>query len=123
MGSWIAQLPYVFWGFSLVRLAKKVYYCTYNILIMQQPPLYPPPPASNEGDLEHNSWWTVWQDFQIKIFPFLTFCILFGIFHGRNFLTNSDCKYISMNFLQYSTLYPKGKNGMCSNPVLNNHDE
>lgn len=79
MGSWIAQLPYIFWGFSLVRLAKKGYYCMYNILIMQ------PSPASNEGDLEHNSWQTVWQDSQIKIFPFLTFCILFGIFMGEIF--------------------------------------
>lgn len=30
-----------------------------------------------------------------------------------------------MNLLQYSSLFPnpKGKNGMCCNPVLNNHDE
>lgn len=87
----------------------------YNILIMQ-------PCTPGEGDLEHSSCQT-WEDFQIKIFPFLTFYFLFEIFRGRIFLTNSDHRYISMILLQYpdTVLYPNpnSKSGMCFNLVQN----
>jgi len=101
MGSRIAKLHYIIWRFSFVRLAKRGYYCLYSTLPVQARP--------SIGHLEHNAWQKVWQDFQISIFPFLTFCFLFEIFHGRNFLTNSGHKYISMNLLQYSAFYPNPK--------------
>lgn len=116
MDSWIAQIHCIFWGFSLPRLTKKGYYFVYSILIMQTR-------TPGEGDLEHSSCQTLWQDFQIKIFPFLTFYFLFEIFHGRNFPTNSDHKYISMILLQYpdTVLYlnSKSKSGMCFNLAQN----
>lgn len=92
MDSWIAELHYIFWGFSSVRLAKKGYYCMYNVLIVQH--------SSGKGDLGDNSWQTIWQDFHMKIFLLLTFSFPFEIFHGVNFLTNSGCKMYFNEFVQ-----------------------
>lgn len=78
----------------------------YNVLVTQH--------SSGKGDLGDNSWQTIWQDFHMNIFPRLTFSFLFEIFHWMNYLTNFDCKYISMNLFQYSAFYPNhnGRNGL-----------
>lgn len=93
MDGWIAELRYIFWGFSLVRLAKKGYYSIYNVLIVQH--------SSGKGELGDDSWQTISVQFPYKnISASYIFFPIWNFPWGK--FSISDCKYISMALFQYS---------------------